>query len=157
MELMKLKKLLSISTLCVIIDQLIKILIINNFNLYEGINIIPNFFTLIRVHNTGAAWSILSDNTYLLILLSIFALAIIYILFIKNHSLKKYETVTLGVLIGGILGNLFDRIFRGYVIDYLDFQILHYNFPVFNFADICIVISVITLLILEIGGKHEDN
>lgn len=151
------KKLISISTLCVIIDQLLKILIINNFNLYEGINIIPNFFTLIRVHNTGAAWSILSDNISLLIFLSIFALAIIYILFIKDHILKKYETVTLGVLIGGILGNLFDRIFRGYVIDYLDFQIFHYNFPVFNFADICIVISVIILLILEIGGKHENN
>lgn len=59
-------------------------------------------------------------------------------------------------MIGGILGNLFDRIIYGYVIDYLDFYIFGYNFPIFNIADICIVISVILIIIDTLwGGKGE--
>jgi signal peptidase II len=62
------------------------------------------------------------------------------------------------MLIGGILGNLFDRIFYGYVIDYLDFYIFNYNYPVFNIADMCIVISVCLLIVDMIrGGKNESN
>ncbi len=151
------KKICSISLICLIIDQFIKLLITINFKLYEGIVVIPNFFSIIRVHNTGAAWSFLTGNTFALILLSLLALVAIYLFFIKNTELKKLEKIIYGVLIGGILGNLIDRIFRGYVVDFLDFQIFKYNFPVFNFADICIVLSVLAILILQFGGKKSED
>lgn len=154
---MKLKKIFNISTIIVIIDQIIKFLITANFNVDEGVLLIPVFFSIVRVHNTGAAWSIMSENTLILILLSLVALVAIYFFFIKNNKLGKIESITIGVLIGGILGNLIDRVFRGYVVDYLFFQIFEYNFPVFNFADICIVISAIVLLFLQLRGSRENE
>lgn len=154
---MKLKKIFNISTIIVIIDQIIKFLITANFNVDEGVLLIPGFFSIVRVHNTGAAWSIMSENTLILILLSLVALVAIYFFFIKNNKLGKIESITIGVLIGGILGNLIDRVFRGYVVDYLFFQIFEYNFPVFNFADICIVISAIVLLFLQLRGSRENE
>lgn len=150
------KKILPISLFCIIIDQVLKIFIITNFNLYEGITVIPHFFSIIRVHNTGAAWSFLSGNTLFLSILSIIALIVIYKLFIKDKELTKFDIIIYGVLIGGIVGNLIDRVFRGYVIDYLDFTIFNYSFPVFNFADMCIVISVCLLIILQLGVKKDE-
>ena len=99
----------------------------------------------------------MSENTLILILLSLVALVAIYFFFIKNNKLGKIESITIGALIGGILGNLIDRVFRGYVVDYLFFQIFEYNFPVFNFADICIVISAIVLLFLQLRGSRENE
>ena len=151
------KKIFGIAFICLFIDQVSKLLITTIFNLHHGLTIIPSFFSIIRVHNTGAAWSILSDNTFLLILLSVIALIVIYLVFIKNQNLKKHEEIAYGVLIGGILGNLIDRIIRGYVVDFLDFQIFKYNFPVFNFADIFIVVSVIVILLFQLGGKKDEN
>ena len=82
----------------------------------------------------------------------------IYYYFIKSTDIKKFEFINYSILIGGIFGNLFDRIKYGKVIDYLDFNIFGYNFPIFNFADICIVISVILLLIYNIKeGKNAKN
>ena len=99
-------------------------------NLFKKKNIINNFFNLTLVHNDGAAWSILSGNRLLLIFISLIALIIIYYLFIKDKDLKKIDILTYGMLIGGIIGNLFDRIIYGYVIDFLDFNIFNYNYPV---------------------------
>ena len=108
------------------------------------------------LHNTGAAFSILTSNTILLILVSIVALNLIYFFLIRNRDLTKLENVIYGVLIGGILGNLIDRIIHGYVIDYLDFTIFGYAFPVFNFADICIVISIFLIIILTCKGEKNE-
>lgn len=120
--------------------------------------IIPGFFSLIRVHNTGAAWSIFSDNIFFLIFISLVALIMIYLFFIKNNILTKVEQVIYGILIGGVLGNLIDRVIRGYVIDFFSFQFGSYAFPVFNFADIFIVISAFAVVLLQFrGGKNECN
>lgn len=151
------KKIFSISLICLLIDQLTKFLITISFKIHEGIIVIPSFFSIIRVHNTGAAWSILTGNTFLLILLSILALLIIYLIFIKDQDLRKSEELAYGVLIGGILGNLLDRIIRGYVVDFLNFQFFKYNFPVFNFADIFIVLSVLVIILLQFGGKKNAS
>ena len=151
------KKMFLLSIVCLIIDQLFKYIVVSIFELYHGIVVIPNFFSLLYVRNTGAAWSILEGNRLLLILLSIFILMIIYFLFIKNKELKNIEIICYGVLIGGILGNLCDRIIRGYVVDYLKFDIFNYHFPIFNFADICIVLSVICMFILLVRGDKNDE
>lgn len=144
------KKILSLSFIIVIIDQLIKMIILNHVDLNETINIIDNFFAITNVKNIGAAFSILSGNRLFLILISFLALIIIYYYLLKNKNLKKIEIVTYFLLIGGIIGNLVDRIVYGYVIDYLEFNLFNYNFPIFNFADICIVIGCLLLGLITI-------
>lgn len=145
-----------ISFICIIIDQIIKFIINNNINLYDQNTIIDNFFNLTNVRNYGAAWSILTGSRIMLIIVTILIMIGLYYFFIRKEKLKKYEKVIYGFLYGGIIGNLIDRIFRGYVIDYLEFYIFGYNFPVFNLADILIVISMFFIIISVIKGDKDE-
>lgn len=149
------KKITVIGIICVIIDQLIKLIVTNNISLNTEIVVIDNFFSLTSVRNEGAAFSILSGNRIFLICISLCALLLLYFIFIKNKKLKNIDKIIYGVLLGGIVGNLIDRVIYGYVIDYLSFNIFGYGFPIFNFADICIVLSMISLVIWScIGDKN---
>lgn len=151
------QKSLIITLVCVLVDQIIKLIISGTMGLGGSISIIPDFFSVSYVENDGAAWSIFSGNRIFLILISVFALILVYSYFFKIKNIKTVEFISYSVLIGGIIGNLWDRLKYGKVIDYLDFKIFGYNFPVFNFADICIVISVILLLIDALIDKGEKN
>lgn len=151
------KKILTTSFICILIDQIIKIIITTNLKFTESINVIKNFFRITYLRNNGAAFSILSGNRIFLILITLIALLIIYIFLIKNKNINKIEAICYGTLMGGIIGNLIDRVRLGYVIDYLDFNIINYNYPVFNFADICIVVSAILLLIISIKEVKHGN
>ena len=122
----------------------------------ESINIISNFWNITLVSNTGAAFSILSSSTPFLIIVSLITIILIYFFFIKGQNLKTYQTILYGLLLGGIIGNLIDRIIYGAVIDYLDFNIFGYNFPVFNLADTFIVIGVILIIIDIIRGARNE-
>ena len=141
------KKLGIFTLIFIICDQLIKILITNILIEYQYIDVIKNIFTITHVHNTGAAFSILSNNVLLLISISLIALVFIYYYILKNIKYSKLDIIIYSLLIGGIFGNLIDRVVHGYVIDYLSVKIFNYNFPVFNLADIGIVISVFLLFI----------
>lgn len=156
-ELLKNKTIYIIALICIILDQIVKIILINNVSLLERIPIINNFFFLTNVRNEGAAWSILSGNTYILILTGFLVIYLLYRFFIKGNSLKNIDKVIYGVLYGGIIGNLIDRIFRGYVIDYLDFIIFKYDFPVFNLADIMIVVAMFLFAITILRGEENAN
>lgn len=150
------KKIYLITFLVTLIDQIIKLFVTFNMNLYQSIEIIKDFFSITYVKNTGAAFSILSGNRILLIIFAVIALNLIYIFLLKDKKLNKLENIIYGVLIGGIIGNLIDRVLFGSVIDYLDFNLFGYNYPVFNFADICMVVSAIILIIITIkDGKNE--
>lgn len=147
-----------IMIILVAIDQIIKYIVASNMDLLSSISIIDNFFSITYVINDGAAWNLLSGNQLFLILISLCACVAIYIYFIKDKVLSILDKILFGLLYSGIIGNLLDRIVRGNVIDYLDFKILGYNFPVFNLADICIVISTILIVILAFrGDKNENN
>lgn len=135
------------SVIIFIIDQIVKLFIGFNINLNTSITVFRNFFYISNVHNYGAAFSILYGNRIFLILVSIIALILVYHFLLKNKKFEWIDIVIYSLLIGGILGNLFDRIIYGYVVDYLDFYIFNYNFPIFNIADICIVCSVILIII----------
>lgn len=141
----------------VVIDQIIKYIICKQLSLYQSINVIDNFFYITYVKNDGAAWSMLSGSRIFLILMSLVVIWLIYRYFIKNKKLNLIEKTTYGILYGGIIGNLLDRLFRGNVIDYFDVRIFSYNFPVFNFADICIVLSVMVLAVLVLRGEEYAN
>ncbi len=143
-----------ISICLLIIDQLIKIFIQKNIRLYQEIEIIPKFFSLYYVKNTGAAFSILQDNSSIILLISFLSIIILNYYIMKEKNITKISRISFGLLLGGIYGNLLDRIIHRSVIDYLSFYIFNYNFPVFNLADICITVGV-GLLILEIILKKE--
>lgn len=135
------------------IDQILKFLIETLLSWGQEVTIFNNFFTITYVKNYGAAFSLLNGNRLLFIGIALFALGVIYFLFLKNRELKQSEVIVYALLISGIIGNLIDRTFRGYVVDYLAFTLFHYDCPIFNFADICIVIS--TIWIIYFIAKEE--
>lgn len=151
------KKLYGLSFIFVIIDQIIKYVISNNITLNTSITIIDKFFYLTNVHNDGAAFSILSGNVIFLILMTIISLVVIYFFFIKDKTTSKIEKVFISMLLGGIIGNFIDRLIHGYVIDYLETIIFNYHFPIFNFADTCIVLGIIGIMIVGIKNNKSDN
>ncbi len=150
------RKIIVTTFICILLDQLLKILCLNSLDMGESINIISNFWNITLVSNTGAAFSILSSSTPFLIIVSLITIILIYFFFIKGQNLKTYQTILYGLLLGGIIGNLIDRIIYGAVIDYLDFNIFGYNFPVFNLADTFIVIGVILIIIDIIRGARNE-
>ncbi len=151
-------KIIVLSMFFLLLDQASKLIIVNNIELNSGIEIIPSFFSFFHAQNTGAAFSLFQDSRYFLIVVSLFSLLFIYLLFLRKKTFSKFEIIFLGALLGGILGNLTDRIFHGYVIDFLSFKIIGYNFPIFNLADVFIVCAAIGIFVF-IGWSptHEDN
>ena len=142
---------LIISVVVLIIDQLSKYLIENN--LYgKSFDIIRNVFSLTYVENYGAAWGIFSDNNWIILILTPILVTFI-ILYLNKLSKNKLEYIAGGLIIGGALGNYIDRIVRGYVVDFLDFKI----WPVFNIADIGIVVGCVVMIILFIWEGKNDG
>ena len=141
------KKISIISLTIIVIDQLIKVLISNTISYAKSVKVIPDFFYITNVHNEGAPWSIFSGKQFMLIIVAVLALVGIYLFLIKNKKLNMFEITCYSLLIGGIIGNLIDRVIFNYVIDYLEFIFGSYHYPVFNFADICIVVSIVALII----------
>ena len=144
------KKLTIYSIILFVIDLVTKILITNFMRVGDQIKIIPNFFSIMYVRNTGAAFSILENSRFFFIIAGILVLIFIYLFLVRNKTLNMYLIICYSMLIGGIIGNLYDRIVYGYVVDFLSFNIIGYYFPVFNIADSFIVISIILLIINEL-------
>ena len=140
-----------ITFLIIVIDRVVKILVNRYIPLNKAVNVIKNVFYLTDVHNEGAAFSIMYGLRYILIAISIaFLVLIIYYMYKK----KKYN-IEFALIIGGLLGNLIDRIVFGYVIDYIGVIIFKYYFPIFNIDDALIVIGAIILLFRKDGDKNE--
>ena len=150
-------KIILITSVCVFFDQIIKYLIVSNFTLYKKNPIIEGFFNITYVQNKGAAWGILNNNIILLVVITVLALGLICSFIFKESNIKKLDIVLYGMLLGGIIGNFIDRILRGYVIDFLDFIIFGYDFPVFNIADMLIVISVGIMIITYWRSRNENT
>lgn len=154
---MKKDKIYIICVWWIIIDQIIKTIVTMKMKLEEAINIIPNFFRLYYIKNTGAAFSIFAGKKYLLIIVGIIVFFCLVHYIKKNRITKRLEIISLGIMMGGIVGNLVDRLLYGAVIDYLSFIIFGYSFAVFNFADIGIVIGIVMLVISIIKQNNNDK
>ena len=154
------KKIGIISLIVIIIDRILKVLVTNNFVLNVRNKIIDGFFYITNCHNEGAAFSLFSGNVLFLIFITLIVLFLIYRT-INKENVNKIGILAYGLLLGGILGHLYDRIFYGYVIDYLDFLIFKFNFAIFNLADAAIVIGAILLIVFEgsdnDGRKNKDR
>ena len=132
----------------ILIDQLVKIIIRNNMDVGRSIELIRNFFSITHVENTGAAWGGFSGYTIVLTIISIVILGyFIYIYKNLDFKNKKVFSISIVMVISGTIGNLIDRLFFQSVTDFLDFNILGYDFPVFNIADILLVIGFALFLI----------
>lgn len=134
------------------LDQLTKFLVTRNLSYNQSIPVIKGIFHLTLIHNRGAAFGILKNQVPLFIFASVSAIILIYFE-LKNNRHKKSYSVSLSLILAGALGNLIDRLFLGYVIDFLDFRI----WPVFNVADSAITIGAILLafsILLEPKGEN---
>lgn len=148
------KKIIISSGFLLLVDFISKILIDLNFNLNETKPIILNFFSITKVYNEGASWGIL--NGYRIALITIAIIVLVILIFYQRKFVENTRNIiAFSFLYSGILGNFIDRVIHGYVIDFLDFQIFNYDFPVFNFADICITLGIILLVVAIL--KKEDN
>lgn len=144
-----------IAIILVGIDQLVKIWAVGALAGNPAIEIIPGFFQLNYVENFGAAFGILQNQRLVFLALTLpFLGAVAYAM--KRYRFRKPFAIMIMVLTGGALGNLLDRMFRGFVVDYLDVIFGNfYDFPVFNFADICIVVSTILIAVWVIFREEE--
>lgn len=149
------KKILILGILFLIIDQLLKQFILTNIPYQKVISVIPNFFYLTYVKNTGGAWSILTGNIILLLIIGFLSfIGLLYYLY-KKESFSHLEVLYFSFLIGGILGNIIDRLWYQAVIDYLGFIFGKYYFPIFNLADMLIVCGVILFILKELRGDQN--
>ncbi len=138
------------------IDQIIKLVIVNNVQLNENINVLGDIFRITYVRNDGVAFGMFSGMQWLFIVITVLMLgAIIFYMFKKRPDSKLFY-ITVALIVGGGIGNLIDRICYNYVVDYLS---LSFFKPVCNFADYCITIGVILLAVylLFFADKKEKK
>jgi signal peptidase II len=143
------KKKFGISIIVLIIDQILKLLV-QTFE--TNVSIIKNLFAISYYQNTGAAWSILEGEQLLLIIISLVMIVIVYSMMFSFEE-NKLTNIAFGILFGGIIGNLIDRVLFGYVRDFIAITIFGYHFPIFNIADIGIVLGVFLLIIETVKGE----
>jgi len=132
------------------LDQLTKQLVLRSINPYDARVVVSDFFNLVNVTNTGAAFGSFKGNNTFFIIISVIALVVVTVLLVRHRRVDSWRDVSLALLLAGILGNLTDRLLYGHVIDFLLFN-LHIRYadpwPAFNVADSCISIAVVLFII----------
>lgn len=131
-----------ISLVAVLADQLSKNWFLEHYELYESREVIPGFFNFTRTFNTGAAFSLFQDHPEILTLISVSVFALMIIFRGKLFANSRIEQTAFGLLAGGILGNLTDRMQHGHVIDFIHWYVGELSWPIFNLADSFICIGV---------------
>ncbi len=154
-----------IAAIIVLADRGTKWLVAQRINLHDSIPVITGFFSLTHVENRGAAFGLFDDSPTqlkitVLILFSVAALVVVTTLLWKNSHAVSMTGMGLSLVMGGAIGNLWDRLFTGKVVDFLLFYVGSYHWPAFNVADTAIVTGAI-LLVAEIlfvkTPKQETN
>ena len=141
--------------LTIFIDQLTKFLIESKMALHDSIEIIKGFFYITYTRNIGAAWSMFEGMGMLFAILAFLVSGGIIYYLVKNQNISRFERISLMLICGGAAGNMIDRIVHGYVIDFLNFYIFGYDYPVFNLADSFLVIGVIMLIAVTFFSKEK--
>jgi signal peptidase II len=141
-----------------VLDRFTKWLVIRNLALYDAFTVVPGLFRLTHLENPGAAFSLFADSaspyrTVLLIAVSVAALAVISFLLWMRRGVFTATTVSLALIMGGALGNLWDRLADGKVTDFLDFYLGPHHWPPFNLADSAIVTGALLLLLRALAKE----
>ena len=142
----------------VAVDQLTKTIVNRSMGLYSSIKVIPGFLNLTYIRNKGAIFGFFSwpGNSLVYVFLtltSFLALSLVIYYFFKTPSSEKLMKISLSLILAGALGNLIDRVFRGYVIDFVDCYIKKWHWPFFNVADSCITIGALFLIYIFLFKK----
>jgi signal peptidase II len=146
-----------IAFIIIVIDQLSKWVIVKTMAFGDQKMIIENFFYITSHRNQGAAWGILQGQMLLFYIIT--AVVVIGIIFYMQKYAKenKVMAVSLSMILGGALGNFIDRLFRQEVVDFFDFTIFNYNYPIFNVADSSLVVGVILIIIATIIDEKKKG
>lgn len=147
---------LIVSALLVLADQLIKLWVLGALPGAPSVTLIPGFLQLTYVENRGAAFGIFQGRVGLLSIVTLAVIAAAVWLLVRGKIRHKLAMWSVGLIIAGGLGNLIDRIFRTFVVDYLDVSPL-FRFPVFNFADCCVVVGTILLAVWLLFLEGRDK
>lgn len=153
--------LLLITVLVFVLDRISKLWIVRHIPSGQDLTVIPGVFRLTHVYNNGAAFSLFADTTspdrvrWMLIGFTIFAVIVVFAVFWKLGRRVSITSIALAMILGGALGNLYDRLAYRYVIDFLAVNIVRYHYPDFNVADSCIVIGACLLLIEVFRGPNR--
>ncbi|MBT0571592.1 lipoprotein signal peptidase [Curvibacter sp. CHRR-16] len=143
---------LLLSAVVIVLDQFTKVLILGYYQL-GGSTRVTDFFNVVRVHNHGAAFSMLADQSgwqrWFFTVLGLAAAGLIVWL-LRAHAGQKLFSAALALILGGALGNVIDRLLHGYVVDFLDFHWRGMHFPAFNLADSAITLGAICLIVDEL-------
>ena len=146
----------------VILDQVVKYLVLTHIPLGGYVPFLPHVVCLTYVQNTGAAFSMFSQHTWILAFISLVMSVVLAVALWQNFFTHPLGKVTLSLLLAGAVGNLIDRAMRGFVVDM--FQLLFMNFAVFNVADICVVVGGIVAALYYLllwdkleGPKSREN
>ena len=150
------KKIFIISLVVLIIDIISKRLVMNYMFSDMSISVIDNFFSLTYAKNEGIAFSLLDGYVDLIVVGTLVVICLI-IKYVRDNVTKASEMVGYSFIIGGAFGNLLDRVMYGYVVDFLDFKIFGYNYPIFNLADTFIVVGVFILIVCSIRENGDKN
>lgn len=142
-----------IAIVLTVADQWIKVLVLNHIGLEDTVAFLPGVADLVFVKNTGAAFSIFHDKTWMLSVVSVVFCAAVIVFMVWKRPAHFLLRCSLGLMFAGALGNAIDRIFRGFVIDYIKLTFI--NFPIFNLADICITIGAVLLIIYALFFDKE--
>ena len=143
-----------IGLLIVVLDQLTKLLVLQRIDPDEPVPVVDGFFQLVNWSNSGAAWGIFQNSNLILASISVVTLVVICI-FRRSFQIHLFgNQIALGLIAGGIAGNVIDRFRYGHVVDFLDFAIRDYHWPAFNVADSAICIGVGLYLIVTWRDEH---
>lgn len=149
------KKICIFSFIVLLIDQISKIVLDKLLVLGKSIKIFDKFLYITKVYNDGVSFSLFTGKRFVIIICSLLILLFL-IFYMKKFKPCKRNIIAFSLIYGGLLGNLIDRIIYGYVIDFIDFYIFNYNYPIFNIADACICIGVFILLYsIYLGDDNE--
>tara|TARA_B100000579_G_C22457739_1_gene677401 strand:+ start:65 stop:541 length:477 start_codon:yes stop_codon:yes gene_type:complete len=148
-------KILIFSLYILLLDQISKFLVLNTLSFERSKSIIPNLLNFTLVKNKGAAFSLFSNSTTVLTITSILVSFLLITYILKSPIRSSWNSIGLSCLLGGTVGNGLDRLFKGYVIDFL--ELVHINFPIFNFADISINIAIICFTIDMIRTRYKSK
>ena len=146
------------SALIVVFDQITKALIVNTFARGQSKEIIPGLFNLCHTRNTGVVFGMFPGRSWLFAALTMAAIIILMLLVRSiEESASRWQYVAYGLIIGGAIGNLIDRVRVGSVTDFLDFYIGRYHWPAFNVADSAVCVGVAFLLLSTITAAKRDK
>ena len=150
------KKVAIFSIIFFLMDFLSKIILDKVLVLGKSVTILEKFLYVTKAYNTGVSFSMLQGQRIIILIINIIILVFLY-LYMKKFKVNTKNMIGFSLVFGGLYGNLVDRIFRGYVIDFIDFYVFNYNYPIFNLADTFICIGVCILIYSIFLGEDNEN